>query len=164
MESTPEGAWRSFAAALVCLPAFLAIRVFAWGETGVPPGGVARSLAAELIGYTIAWVAFALVSLPLANVWGRTAAWPRFICAWNWTNVVQYLLLLALAIPGALGLPPAVSQVLTLIGVFYAVWLEFFVARLALGVEAPRAALVVVLDLVLGLFLSGLIQRLSGVG
>jgi hypothetical protein len=162
MEDTPDGAWRSFSAALVCLPAFLAIRFFAWASLGAPAGGLGRALTAEVIGYAIAWVAFALVSLGLAGSWGRLGHWPRFIAAWNWTNVVQYLVLLALTLPGALGLPEGAVQVLTLAGLAYAVWLEWFVARHALGVDGLRAGALVGVDLALGLFLSGLIRTLSG--
>jgi hypothetical protein len=161
MESTPDGAWRSFAAALICLPAFLAIRVFAWSGIGAPDGGFLRGFAAELIGYTIAWTAFALLSLPIAQSWGRAAAWPRFMAAWNWTNIVQYLVLLALMLPGALGLPVGLARLLTFAGLAYAVWLEWFIGRHALGVSPGRAAMLVGLDLVLGLFLGGLIRTLS---
>jgi hypothetical protein len=163
MENTPEGAWRSFVAAFVCLPAFLAVRFFAWASLGAPAGGLGRAMTAEVIGYTVAWVGFALVSLPLVTQWGQAARWPRFIAAWNWTNVVQYIVLLALAVPGALGAPGPVSDVLTLFGLGYAIWLEWFVAREALGVDRARAALLVVLDLMLGLFLGGLIHTLSKV-
>lgn len=162
IEGTPAGAWRSFMAAFICLPAFLAIRFFAWSSIGMPPGGLGRALAAEITGYAIAWVAFALASLPLADAWGRGAAWPRFIAAWNWTNIVQYLVLLALAVPGALGLPFGLAQVLTLAGLGYAIWLEWFVVRTALGLDGGRAAAIVALDLALGMFLGGLIQTLSG--
>jgi hypothetical protein len=162
MEDTPEGAWRSFVAGFICLPAFLAIRFFAWADAGAPEGGVGRGLMAELIGYAIAWVAFALASLPIARIWGRGADWPRFIAAWNWTNIVQYLALLALTIPGALGLPAGVAQAATLVGLGYAVWLEWFVARTALRIDGSKAALLVGMDLVLGLFLGGLIRTVSG--
>jgi hypothetical protein len=162
MEATPEGAWRSFSAALLCLPAFLAIRFFAWASIGAPATGVLRALVAEVTGYTVAWVAFALISLPLVQAWGRGAQWPRFIAAWNWTNVVQYLVLLALALPSALGLPDGAAEVLTLLGLAYAIWLEWFVARHALGVDGTKAAMLVGADLMLGLFLGGLIRALSG--
>ena len=161
MEHTPDGAWRSFVAALFCLPAFLAVRFFSWASLGAPPGGMGRALTAELIGYTIAWVGFALVSLPLVSQWGRAARWPRFIAAWNWCNVVQYIMLLALSVPGALGVPETLSDLLTLIGLGYAIWLEWFVAREALGVDRLRAGVLVMADLVLGLFLGGLIQTLA---
>jgi hypothetical protein len=49
-----------------------------------------------------------------------------------------------------------------LLGLGYAVWLEWFVARHALGVDGAKAAMLVGADLVLGLFLGGLIRTLSG--
>lgn len=162
MEGTPEGAWRSFFAAAICLPGFLAIRLFAWASIGGPDGGLFRGLAAETIGYIIAWVAFALISLPMVQSWGRGAEWPRFIAAWNWTNIVQYLVMLAAALPGALGVPAGIAQVLTLLGLAYAIWLEWFVARTALRLDGPRCAALVGADLALGLFLGGLIRSLSG--
>jgi hypothetical protein len=162
MEATPEGAWRSFFAAFICLPAFLALRVFGWSEMGLPQGGLVRPLVAELAGYAMAWVGFALLSLPIVLGWGRGQLWPRFICAWNWTNAVQYLVLLALTVPGALGLPDWLAQGLALAGLGYAVWLEWFVARHALGVGGMQAGLLVGLDLAIGLFLGGVIQRMAG--
>lgn len=161
MEDTPEGAWRSFFAAFVCLPAFLAIRFFAWAQTG-GPGGMGRALVAELAGYTIAWAGFALISLAIVQTWGRTAQWPRFIAAWNWTNVVQYAVILAAALPGAVGAPAIVAQALTLAGLGYALWLEWFVARHALGVSGGQAGALVGADLALGLFIGGMIATLSG--
>jgi hypothetical protein len=162
VESSPAGAWRSFVAALICLPALLGIRFFSWAAFGTPAGGMPRALIAELTAYAIAWVGFALLSLPLAQGWGREASWPRFIAAWNWTNMVQYALMLVLTVPAALGLPPVVTQALTLGGIGYAFWLEWFVARHALGVAGGRAAALVGLDLALGLFLAGMIRNLSG--
>jgi len=161
METTPDGAWRSFAAALVCLPAFLALRFFAWADLGAP-GGFGRSLVAELTGYVIAWTAFALISRPLAVAWGRGGAWPRFIAAWNWTNVAQYLVALILALPAAVGAPAGIAQVLAFAGLGYAIWLEWFVVRTALGLDNLRTAALVGADLVLAIFLGGLIRTLSG--
>ena len=161
MEDTPAGAWRSFSAALICLPAFIALRLFAWTSFGMPAGGFLRGIVAEMTGYAVAWTGFALISLPLAQGWGRTARWPRFIAAWNFSNVVQYLVLLALSVPGLLGLPAGPAQALTVLGLAYATWFEWFVARHALSVDGMRAAAMVGVDLALGLFLGGLIGTLS---
>jgi hypothetical protein len=161
MESTPEGAGRSFMAAAICLPAFLALRFFTWSEMPATDDIFGRPLLAELIGFVFAWTAFALASRPILQSWGQLAAWPRFIAAWNWSNVVQYLVLLLLALLGALGLPAALAQVLLLIGLAYAIWIEWFVVRSALNVGGLQAAALVGLDFALGLFLSGLVQRLS---
>lgn len=162
MEDTPEGAWRSFLAMAICLPAFLALRVFGWAEAGPAEGMLGRALAAELTGYVVAWTAFSLATLAPAVAWGRAAQWPRFLCAWNWTNVVQYLVMLALMVPVMIGADGLLAQGLTLAGIGYAVWLEWFVARHALGVSGARATLLVLLDLMIGLFVYGVVQRLGG--
>lgn len=161
VEASPAGAWRSFAAAAICLPAFLALRVFGWAAAGPPLTGLSRPLAAELIGYALGWVVFALATLPIAQGFGRAAVWPRFIAAWNWTTVVQYLLWLALAVPVALGVGGLLMQGLTLAAFGYAMWLEWFVVRTALALPGMRAAALVLMDLAIGLFLAGLVQRLS---
>ncbi|MGX9965838.1 hypothetical protein ACVFYP_21110 [Roseomonas sp. F4] len=160
MEITPAGARRSFAAALICLPAFLAMRAFAWGSMAEPMP-LARPLAAELIGYVYGWVLFVLVSLPVIAGWGRAALWPRFVVAWNWISVVQYLAQVALALLLTLGLPPVIGQGLTLAVVGYSLWLEWFMARAALGISGGRAVGLVVMDLALGMFIAGFVLRMS---
>ncbi len=162
IEATPEGASRSFRAALVCLPAFLALRLVGWAEGPAPAGGTVLGLAAELVGYVVAWAGFALATLPVVEALGRRQRWPHFIAAWNYTNVVQYaVLLLASALPLLLGLPAVVVQVLGLASLGYVVWLEWFVARIALGVSGVQAAGFVLMDIVISIFVAGLVQRLS---
>lgn len=162
MEATPDGAWRSFFAGVICLPAFLALNFFGWGLSGPPAGGLPRALAAEVIGFVAAWAGFALVSLAVAQAWGRGAQWLRFICAWNWTNVVQYLVLLAMLVPSGFGLTGWAAQGLTLAGLGYAIWLEWFVTRHALSVSGGRAALLVTMDLLVALAVGRLVEDLSG--
>lgn len=157
-----EGARHSFLAAAVCLPVLLALRIFAWSAQGAPPNGVVVSLAGELVGYTLGWVAFALASRVLAQQANRGGDWPRFIAAWNWSNLVQYALLIVLLVPSLLGLPGWVGNALGLAAVGYAIWLEWFVTRVALNLPGLTAAMFVILDLALGLFIGGVTARISG--
>jgi hypothetical protein len=92
---------------------------------------------------------------------GRRALWPRLIAAWNWTNVVQYAVLGLLTLPAAAGVAGFVADALGLLGLGYAIWLQWFTARLALAVSGPRAAAFVLLDLGIAVFLSGLATRLA---
>ncbi|MBW8269007.1 hypothetical protein [Caldovatus aquaticus] len=163
VEGTPAGARRSFWAAAICLPAYLALQLFAWAAEGAPPGGPGRGVAVALIGNVCAWAGFALASRILAEAMGRVAAWPRYIAAWNWTGVVQHLVLLLAAAPGAVGMPALVAQASGVAALGYALWLEWFVARGALGIRGADAAGFVLLDLALGLFLHGLGRHLGGV-
>lgn len=150
----------SFRAALICLPLFLVMRFLSWGVRGAPEAGIPYALLVELIGYTLSWTAFAVASLPLAGQAGRAEQWPQFIAAWNWANVVQFLLLFAMALLAALGLPGWLTNMLGLAVLGYAVWLEWFVVRVALNVTGGTAALFVVTDLILGLFIGGFSARL----
>jgi len=157
-----DSARHSFTAALVCLPLFIVLRLIAWSVQGAPPSGVPVALAGDLVGYSLGWVGFALASKILADQAKRSANWPQFIAAWNWSNVVQYLLLVILLVPAALGLPSWVGNVMGLVAVGYAMWLEWFVTRTALGVQSSTAIMFVVLDLALGLFIGSVTGRISG--
>lgn len=157
---TMEDARASFLAALICLPIFLVLRSFA-GPASLDGLDPVRALAADLIAYVCSWAGFALASLPVAEAMGRGALWPRFIAAWNWANLVQYLVLAVLTLPALMGLPGLLVDTLGLLGLGYAMWLQWFAARAALGVSGLRAAGFVALDFGLSLFLAGLAVRLA---
>lgn len=157
---TMEDARASFLAALICLPIFLVLRSLA-GPASLDGLDPVRALAADLIAYVCSWAGFALASLPVAEAMGRGALWPRFIAAWNWANLVQYLVLAVLTLPALMGLPGLLVDTLGLLGLGYAMWLQWFAARAALGVSGLRAAGFVALDFGLSLFLAGLAVRLA---
>jgi hypothetical protein len=162
VEESPSGAARSFWAAAICLPGFLALRLLSWAVTGGPQVGIVRGLAAELLGYGCAWVGFALASRRLAFAAGRQEEWPHFLAAWNWANVVQYTVMLALTVPAALGLPAMLANGLGLAALGYALWLEWFVSAQALKLGGGRAVVFVMLDLSLTLGIGAVVGRLVG--
>ena len=65
---------------------------------------------------------------------------------------------------GAGRLRPAqcIAQGLGLAALGYALWLEWFVAKSALRLAGGAAVAFVLLDLLLGIFIGGLVGRLSG--
>jgi len=150
VETGLDGAARSFWAAAICLPAFLCLRLLDWVDGG-PPLRVGHALAADLLGYVIGWVAFALLSRELARMLGRAESWPRFIAAWNWCNVAQYGLLVLAGLPDLFGAPGWVQQAAGLIALGWALWLEWYATRLALEIPVLPAIGLVVLDVVIGL-------------
>lgn len=165
VDGSPEGALASFHAAWLCLPAFMVLRVIGWSDSGAPGGGGATGIIVELLGFVIGWAGFALGSLTAADAVQRRNRWPLFIAAWNYTNVVQYaMLLLVGVVPALLGLPEAVVQTISLIALGYVLWLEWFVARTALGVPGLQAAGIVMIDVALSLFVAGLVAKLSEAG
>jgi len=162
LPNTAEVAWGSFRAALICLPVFVALRVVFYAQHGGPANGIAMAMLGEVSGYAIAWAGFALLSRLLAEQARRLDAWPRFIAAWNWSNLVQYVLLVLLAVPPLLGAPSWVGNGLGLAALGYMIWLEWFVTRHALGVAGATAVMFVLLDFAMGLFIGGVTARIAG--
>jgi hypothetical protein len=153
-----EAAWqaaaRSFWAVALCLPAFICLYLIGWEQAGVPPDA-AHDFALNLLGYALGWVGFAVLSHAVARVIGRGHLWPRFIGAWNWCNVIQYSLLVLAEVPALLGAPDWMAETAWLVAMGWALWLEWYVTRLALDLTWVAAVGLVVLDLAIGIALVG---------
>jgi hypothetical protein len=148
---------RSFWAAPLCLPALVCLHLIGWAEGGGGPLAV-RGFIADLLGFTIGWVGFALLTHRVAAALGRAPLWPRFIAAWNWCSLIQYLMLVVASLPGLLGAPDLVAQTAWLAAMGWALWLEWFATRLTLALSPGMAAALVGLDVSLGLMLMSLIR------
>ena len=159
VEDTPEGAARSFWAAAICLPGFLALVLLDWAAEP-PAAGAGPALLVQLVAHAAGWAGFAVASQALVQAVGRGAEWPHFIAAWNWANVVQYLLLLAVSLPPLLGLPGSLASALALATLGYQLWLVWFLARTTLRSRGLAIA-VVGLDLLVGIVVAALVGPLS---
>ncbi len=155
-EAEAAAARTSFWAIVLSLPAFVALHLLDWAQNGLPPHAT-HQFAADLLTYVIGWVGFALLSHRVAAMLGRSARWPRFVAAWNWCNVIQYLMLvIGTALPQLLGLPDIVQETAWLVAMGWALWLEWYATHLALNITRAQAAALVAADFALGLFLLGL--------
>ena len=153
-DGTPTETMRSFWAAAICYPMFVVLGLL----TG--HGGGTSAWLVEAVGFVIGWAGFALASQMMAGMAGRSAQWPKFIAAWNWANIAQYAALVVFSAPGAL-LPAPVVQLLALVAVGYALWLEWFVTREGLAMPGPAAVMFVLLDVSIGLFVQGVVARIN---
>jgi len=115
-------------------------------------------MALQLLGYAVDWAGFALLSREVARAMGRLNVWPRYIAAWNWCQVAQYLLLVAASLPPLLHLPDIVGETTWLVASGWALWIEWYATKLALGIGGLPAAGMVLL----GFALLALIQALPG--
>jgi hypothetical protein len=155
---------RSFWAAALCLPAFVCLQLIDIAQEPKLPPHAAHGFALQLLGYAIDWAGFALLTRWLARTLGLGTRWPTFIAAWNWCNVVQYLLLVVASLPPLLGMPDIVGETAWLVATGWALWLEWYATRLALGVTGLQAVGLVLLDEALGFGLLAVIQTLPGGG
>ncbi len=153
---------RSFWAAALCLPAFVCLQVLDLSQGAGPPSHAAHGFGLQLLGYVIDWAGFALVTRWLAGAIGREQRWPIFIAAWNWCNVIQYLLLVVASLPPLLGLPGIVGETAWLVATGWALWIEWYATRLALDVTRLQAFGLVLLDEAMGFALLAVIENIQG--
>jgi hypothetical protein len=151
--SDMRAAARSFCAAAVALPIYTATVVLSWQQDRWPVA-VGHAAALEALIYLVSWAGYAVISHALLSRLGLQHRWPRFIAVWNWVNVVQYILLLVAAVPGAAHAPPLFSETCLLVAQGWALWLEWYAIRLSLEVSGLQAALVMAPDVLLGLVIA----------
>ena len=148
----PDAARTGCWAVVLCLPAMLVLRLSAMPSTDA--GLTAHDILSPTLLYVVGWAGYALLSRQIATAMGRQVRWPLFFAAWNWCNLVQYALFLVASVPGWAGAPDWLGQVLTLVALCWALWLQWFATRLALDVGRWRAVLLVVVDVLVGVFLA----------
>jgi hypothetical protein len=145
VERGMDGAARSFWAIPLCMPALVFLRLITFAGQGTPSLS-GEIILRDLLSFVVSWLSFAVISWHAARALHRTPRWPGFIAAWNWCNVVENLLLVAGSVPGLLGAPLLVDQTVQLVAMIWALWLEWYVVRLALDTRPLTAALLVILD------------------
>jgi len=151
---------RSFWSIPFSLPAVVGRVVMSWADTGVP-SDAAHMVGREVIVFVLGWLVFVEVTHRLAPVLERADRWGRFIALWNWCNVIEGILVVIGGIPGLFGVPPAVDQACELVTIGWALWLEWYATRLALGVTPLVATAVVMLDQSIGILLASLALSLN---
>jgi len=160
-DTSIDGFWRSFRAAVICYPFFLILLGFRVSTARWQAAGLMPVVIVETIGYVISWVAFPLLMLPLSRWLGREERFLPFMVAYNWSQVPQTALFVILAAGAASGLLPHAMEQLADFAAAVAVLLyEWYIARVALAVSSSQAVPVVLLDLVLGSVLSRITEAL----
>ena len=150
-----DGFWRSFRAAFLSYPLYLAMLMMRVSPAQWQAAGGGRIVAIETIGYVIAWVAFPLVILSVAGWIGREQRFFDFMVPYNWCQLPQSMLFVLIGVAsesGVLGGPAAHAiNAAALVAVMVYEW---YIARVALQTNGAKATLVVLVDLVLGFLVS----------
>ncbi|WP_431856288.1 hypothetical protein [Azospirillum sp.] len=153
IDRTPEGALKSFYAAVLVLPAYallLAIRLI---DQGIE-APLMQVVLVEGIAYVVNWTAFPLALHRVAALLDRSGRYSGAVAANNWAAVVQMGAYLPAVVLSKIGLLPDGVGSALVFGVMLAMMTyQWFVLRTALEVNGPTAAALVMLDL----FLSALI-------
>jgi hypothetical protein len=147
-----RGTWRSFWAAAYCYPFFLLERWLELPGEDVANTGLGHIFLVETIAYVVGWTAFPLAALALCRWLGREEGGFDFITAYNWSIILQTALFVLIGLL-SLVLPDSTAIALQRLGLVAALIYEWFIAFVAIGGGAGIAGLVVLLDIVLGLFI-----------
>jgi hypothetical protein len=160
-DASAEGFWRSFRAAVLGYPLYLALLAMRITGAQWTASGAATILVVETISYVISWVAFPLLILPVARGFGRADRFFSFMVAYNWSQVPQSVLLVLIGLQRAAGLSsPSAAQSVELIATVALLVYEWYIARTALATTGIQSMLVVILDLVLGSVLGRITEAL----
>lgn len=152
---------RSFWAIGFALPSVVCRVLIAWSVDGAP-ANPARQMSRELVIFLLGWLIFVEVTHALAPLIGRAHRWPRFIALWNWCNVVEGVLIVLGGLPSLLGAPTVIGQAAELVTIGWALWLEWYAIRLALGVSVAAAIALVLLDQIIGIILEVVAITIGG--
>jgi hypothetical protein len=149
-DTSIDGFWRSFRAAVICYPLYLLLVCFRVTAAKWEASGVAPILLVETIAYVITWVAFPLLILPVARQFRRGDRFLAFMVAYNWSQIPQTVVVVLVVLDGATGLlPPSEASFAGLLAIIATLVYEWYIARVALAVTGAQAALVVIIDLLL---------------
>ena len=150
-----DGFWRSFRAAVISYPLYLMLLAMRVSVAEWQQSGGWRIVTVETIGYVVAWVAFPLLMLNVVRWIGRAHRFFDFMVAYNWCQVPQSALFVLVGLVSAGGvLSTQASEAMDMAAAIATLLYEWFIARIALDTTGLVAIFVVLLDLVLGVFVS----------
>jgi hypothetical protein len=150
-DESPQAALRSFFAALLVAPAFLATLLLT--RENAPPVDAPVVVLVTLLCYSLLWTAYPLIAYRVCQTIDREQAFFRYLAATNWASIIAYhfQLLVVILMVGLLPeiLMPLVGLALRACLLAYA----WFIARSCLKVSGMAAAGFVVLEFIVAMFI-----------
>ena len=145
-----QAVWKSFWASALCYPGFLALLFLRLDDATVARTSLTNILLVETIGYVVAWTAFPLLALSFCQRIGRAEKGFDFLIAYNWSQVWQTSMFVAVGLVTAFLVPHRLAPNIDLAAYVAALGYEGFIAWAAIGAGAWIAGALVCLDLILG--------------
>jgi hypothetical protein len=150
-DESPQAALRSFFAALLVAPAFLATLLLT--REDAPPVDAPVVVLVTVLCYSLLWTAYPLIAYRVCQTIDREQAFFRYLAATNWASIIAYhfQLLVVIFMVGLLPeiLMPLVGLALRACLLAYA----WFIARSCLKISGMAAAGFVVLEFIVAMFI-----------
>lgn len=157
LDLSAQGAARSFWAAALVAPAYIALAGLRGDMGGGEPAEL--RLLLEALGYVISWTAFPVILAYLMNGLGMDHRYYAFLCAYNWSAVVQMSAYLPASLIAESGLLPADAAAGLMLGVILAMlFYQWFIMRITLGLSRLLSTALVLVDLVVAMAINAAID------
>ena len=152
--TTVEGAWRSFFAAVLIAPFFFSL--IAMGPRIDPElYDPARYWTAEVIAYVVSWTAYPVIMAMITESLGRRERFVSYLVVYNWAAVIQaavFIPINGLQMTGVL--PQDVGSLLWFVAFGALLGYLWFIARTVLSITPVSAMAIVALDVIIGVIIS----------
>lgn len=159
-DTSLDGFWRSFTAAVLSIPAYVIVTAMRSNAVYVEP---AAYFLIESIAYVTGWVAFPFAMLYVVDALDRRERYITFVVATNWAVAIQIALIAFIAALEGVGLlTEDLGRFFSLVATLWILTFQWFIARTALDISAPAAVAVVLLDLAIGLTVTGVAGAIEG--
>jgi hypothetical protein len=151
--ATPDGFWRSFFAAVLLLPLYLAYLALIGPPPGAENAPAGTRWLVQFFVYIIDWAAWPLIALYMTRLMDCSDRVVGYIVAYNWSQILTSPFLIGLDVLGRIALPQEIGLILELAGLAGVLFYAYLVARHMLGVVVGKAIVLVLTALLLGLVL-----------
>lgn len=158
-DRSTAGALRSFQLALLVLPFYL---VQFWLEVDASVPDAMQYFAGRMVGYAFNWISFPLILLFSGRLLERDADMPGCIAMYNWLSLLWVAFQLPLLVLFAIDRDSTAAIALSYLFLLYSIVLEGFLFMRALRIPAWQAAIMVVVDVVLNIYVIGPFSRVLG--
>ena len=142
--ATEAGFWHSFAAAIICAPAYALVVMLDYAQMPADATDT-RIISVHAIAYVINWTAFPLAMASVVRWLGREELYIRYVVAFNWAKVLETMMFLPAKALAATGVPW--FTILPGLTAFLVFGYQWYVARTALQISGSHAMAVIGLDL-----------------
>lgn len=148
--ATLEGFWRSFTAAVVLLPLYIAYRSFAGPSAETEGAAPFTRWSVALLVYATSWALWPLIAFYLTRALGVGERYLGYMVAYNWSQLLTGPFIIGVSLAAKAGMDAEIAGFFTLAALVAALFYEYLIARQMLGVPPARAALLVFVALATG--------------
>lgn len=151
--ATLDGFWRSFAAAVVLLPLYLAYLAYSEPAAGTEAAAPATRWALNFLVYVIGWALWPLIAVYLTRALGCGQRLVGYIVAYNWSQLLTAPFLIGVNVVARAWFPEGFATLVGLAGAGGVLLYEYLIARQMLTIPPGRAVVVVFASFALALTL-----------